>query len=1650
MAQPLSEQNWPSGTVPVVSICCLAYNHENFIRECLDGFLMQETTFPVEILIHDDASIDNTVNIIREYETKYPQIINPIYQSENQYSKGIKPSIAYNFPRAKGKYIALCEGDDYWIDPLKLQKQVDFLNANSEYSLCAHNSMVVYEDGYQAHIAKTKIWNTLTVTEILLNYNDFTRDFLVCPTHTSSIVYRKAMLNTLPDWLHLSTAGDLPIMILQAQNGPIKFLPDAMSVYRIHNNGISSGSDHKEVDLYYNRLYIYENLYYTLNKDYKLAVNSVINMYYQAICSKLSEIGKLFRNNIELEFLFDNLFLKISNVKNEALHFTAFCNARDSEYEYKLYGDELDIHSSIYACLIMSLAGEFEKYDSIDKEKLCDYFSRFQSEEDGLFYDNKLLNKNYPSCNWWWTQHLAVQIVACYKILGKKPSYKFKFLEKFYDLEVLADFLETIDVDNHKVKDNEYILMSFGALLQFNRDFFEDAAAGSAVVYLQKWLLSKINTDSGLWGSKAPQIPEEITSSIQFYYQLYLMFEYDKVRLPYREKVIDWVLRTQNSSGGFGVDPTCSSACEDIASIDILIRYGLTGNYKTTDIIEALLKAVPWIISNYNENLGAVFSRAKSFQYGHALMNTRENESSLFATWLRTLSLAYITNFLGRYLENAKLLSLFNIDDAPGYTFLRRALVPNDNQPLNEFSHKKLKIILVQLTYPSSPFPGPNLPVGLGYIAEQLELHNIHYEVVDLSIDSEKEFFNQIAEATPEYVALSMMSLDAENHYELAIKIKKQFSSIKIVAGGAHISFIQVKALQNCPAIDFGVVHEGEHTLIELLNGNSLQSIKGLIYRGQDGAIIYTGDRQLVENIDQLSFPRYQKFKLSRYAKTLAIASSRGCPFSCTFCGAFLSMGRKWRARSVQNVLAELEYWEQNGYTSFNFIDSNFFMSKQRVIDLCDCLLNKNLSIALTSDGMRAKDADPVMLEKLQKLGLQSVAVGIESANDDILDSIKKGETVADLGLCLETLLKLDISVVAFFIIGLPGETIQHVLNSFRFALKYPNISSAYFFNPNPLPGTELYAYADKHNMLRATESQILENIGGMGSQILLETEELPISVREELHELSHLVSALVVLRHRLYRENDTIPDSDRLSIEMEIKNINSKINQGFIKLNEPKNYNHMSSIGYDKILTHLTSEEKFKLQELAIATHGMTYVELGSYLGASSCFIASGIKASGVAAKLYCIDTWNNDAMSEGNKDTYIEFTENTKQFQNIIVPLRGRSEEVAKPFDRKIDFLFIDAGHNYDDVKADVLAWFPKLKPGAQVVFHDIGWAEGVQRVIREYVKPIAYNEDALPNMYWAQVSTIQLSIIIPTRNRAVLLYNALDSLTKQTYSATNYEVIVVDNGSNDNTYDVCRHFKRRIPQLKYIYDPRPGLHNGRHTGLEAASTDILVFADDDIEALPTWLEGIAESFVDPSVALVGGKVLPKFECPPPEWIDLLSARTDSGWTLGWYSLLDFGDTAHEIPHEYVWGCNFAIRKDVLKKVGGFHPDSVPQELIKYRGDGETAVSFAIRDLGLKALYNPKASIQHVVSPSRLTPEYIYQRAFNQGVSDSYTNFRKTKAAAAQRHYSPTTDDIHEVVNRGLVDGFNYHQQMLKDDASLVEWVLRDSYIGNGDLPQ
>lgn len=217
---------------PVVSICCLTYNHILYIRQCLDGFMMQKINFPIEILIYDDASTDGTQGIIREYENKYPDIIKPIYQKENQYSKGIKVSLVYNYSRAKGKYIALCEGDDYWTDPYKLQKQVDFLESHPDYVMCSHRFNQYIQEKELLEEEQDKDFKGA----------DYDLKNLIGGkwlTQTLTVMYRRSALD-LKRYAAYGMSMDMILFYELLRNGKGYCFPDIMAVYRVHKGGVWS------------------------------------------------------------------------------------------------------------------------------------------------------------------------------------------------------------------------------------------------------------------------------------------------------------------------------------------------------------------------------------------------------------------------------------------------------------------------------------------------------------------------------------------------------------------------------------------------------------------------------------------------------------------------------------------------------------------------------------------------------------------------------------------------------------------------------------------------------------------------------------------------------------------------------------------------------------------------------------------------------------------------------------------------------------------------------------------------------------------------------------------------------------------------------------------------------------------------------------------------------------------------------------------------------------------------------------------------------------------------------------------------------------------------------------------------------------------
>lgn len=215
---------------PHVVIRCIAYNQEKYIKEALEGFIMQKTKFPFVAIVHDDASTDSTARIIKEYAEKYPEIIKPIYETENQYSKkdGSLTRTMNDAMIASGaEYIAFCEGDDYWTDPLKLQKQIDFLEANPDYVLCFHEAAIL--DKMNSGFVYPKLFDReYGVNEIFENW--------IVPT--ASIVMKQEVRKSLPE-NKFFVNGDIIVLLTAASIGKLYGMAEKMAVYRINSEGLT-------------------------------------------------------------------------------------------------------------------------------------------------------------------------------------------------------------------------------------------------------------------------------------------------------------------------------------------------------------------------------------------------------------------------------------------------------------------------------------------------------------------------------------------------------------------------------------------------------------------------------------------------------------------------------------------------------------------------------------------------------------------------------------------------------------------------------------------------------------------------------------------------------------------------------------------------------------------------------------------------------------------------------------------------------------------------------------------------------------------------------------------------------------------------------------------------------------------------------------------------------------------------------------------------------------------------------------------------------------------------------------------------------------------------------------------------------------------
>jgi glycosyltransferase involved in cell wall biosynthesis len=338
--------------------------------------------------------------------------------------------------------------------------------------------------------------------------------------------------------------------------------------------------------------------------------------------------------------------------------------------------------------------------------------------------------------------------------------------------------------------------------------------------------------------------------------------------------------------------------------------------------------------------------------------------------------------------------------------------------------------------------------------------------------------------------------------------------------------------------------------------------------------------------------------------------------------------------------------------------------------------------------------------------------------------------------------------------------------------------------------------------------------------------------------------------------------------------------------------------------------------------------------------------------------------------------------------------------------------------------------------------------------------------PSSAFTASPELKCSVIVPTYNRSNLLEKSIKSIIFQDFPPYLYEILVVDNGSTDGTRNVVEFFSENHKEhtIRYIFEPAPGLHSGRHKGAFESEAEILIYADDDIQAAPNWLSAIVQAFEDPSVHIVGGPCLPEYEVDPPKWIEQFWTRENGRMSCGPLSLIQFGGEKREIDPVFIWGLNYSIQKKTLFELGGFNPDSFPKHLLHLRGDGETGLSSKIKHKGYNAVYIPEAVVYHIIHKNRLTVSYFIERFYRQGISDSYTKIREFKGTHGYKVPRCQKIDsklftvpegnhderlIRQKIQNAYVAGFQFHQKAVRNNKLLSDWVLRENYF-KSNIPQ
>jgi anaerobic magnesium-protoporphyrin IX monomethyl ester cyclase len=351
----------------------------------------------------------------------------------------------------------------------------------------------------------------------------------------------------------------------------------------------------------------------------------------------------------------------------------------------------------------------------------------------------------------------------------------------------------------------------------------------------------------------------------------------------------------------------------------------------------------------------------------------------------------------------------------------------------------------------------------------------------------------------------------------------KNYTDVPIIMGGAHVSAVKEQILENS-LIDFGMYGESEKCFVEFIEEYSskkrFERIGNLIWRGSDGSVRVNEPAEFITDLDSLPFPDFSVFGFERYNyaknKTLPIITSRGCPYKCNYCSVNLSMGRRFRKRSAENVVEEMKYWiKKHGIKKFEVNDDCFTLDMRRAENICEKIIEEGLNITYELyNGIRADRVSERLLAKMKKSGCIFISYGCESGNQGIINNMGKALELNKVTDAVKLTNKMGIQNSVNFMIGHQGEIYQNALETIKFAKTLPT-NFVNFYNVVPYPGTRLYEWMKKESKQLIPDKEYLSGIGSRDAEPVFETKTFTRQQRIDAYKKGNALYERTILEFR-------------------------------------------------------------------------------------------------------------------------------------------------------------------------------------------------------------------------------------------------------------------------------------------------------------------------------------------------------------------------------------------------------------------------------------------------------------------------------------------------------------------------------------------------------